>query len=198
MSRRHGGTVLAAAIVAGGCMNHHGDTVRAREQTAAPLGAFAPLVGDFGGELKVYDEAGEAITQTAPLRWRCEPSHWGRLLRIEFVIVSDDPDRLSGWTGLFHIDAAANECRTTWVSMNALGADGPTFGTRHIFAERGGIDDDGTLVLRATQQGPDGEPVPYRSVYTFTDDGMTVQDAIEVDGQWKKTVLFELRRHETR
>ena len=144
----------------------------------ASLGRFALLLGALQGELIVFNEQRERA-DPIPIEWRCEPSHWGRLLTIEFRIINDDPNApLRGWTGLFDVNDSANECRTTWVSTGALGADGPVFGTRHIFAERGGFDASGRLVLRATQQNDDGDPVPYRSTYTFTERGIQVQDEI--------------------
>ena len=184
-------TLLAWLTMSLGCASHHDRTMNDHAQ---PLGRFAPLLGEFTGDIIPFNDAGER-GEPIPIEWRCESTHWGRLLTIEFRIINDDPAApIRGWTGLFAVSDESNECRTTWVSASALGAEGPVFGTRHIFAERGGFNADGQLVLRATQQDDDGEPIPYRSTYTFTERGMQVQDEVERDGAWAPTMLFDLRR----
>lgn len=181
-----------AMLAMHGCASHNHRSMN--HDSSQPLGRFAPLLGEFTGDIIPFNDAGDR-GDPIPIEWRCAPTHWGRLLTIEFRIINDDPAApLRGWTGLFEVNNASNLCRTTWVSTGALGADGPVFGTRHIFAERGGFNADGQLVLRATQQDDDGEPIPYRSTYTFTERGMQVQDEVERDGAWAPTVLFDLRR----
>ncbi len=184
--------LFAFAALLPGCASHNNRAMT--DQSTQPLGRFEPLLGNFTGELIPFDDQSNRATPI-PIAWRCEPSHWNNLLRIEFRIISAQPGApLRGWTGLFDVNNHDNTCRTTWVSTSALGADGPTFGTREIFAERGGFDASGRLVLQATQQDENGDPIPYRSTYTFTERGIQVQDEVQRDGQWKPTVLFDLRR----